>query len=67
MADFEWVFLDGSIVRAHQHSTGVATESSKQIGKSRGGNSMKLIPSFVIKDMAANLSVFLLRNKAEKQ
>ena len=24
MADFEWVFLDGSIVRAHQHSTGAA-------------------------------------------
>ena len=25
MADFEWVFLDGSIVRAPQHSTGAAT------------------------------------------
>ena len=43
MADFEWVFLDGSIVRAHQHSTGAATESSEQIGKSRGGNSTKRI------------------------
>ena len=42
MADFEWVFLDGSIVRAHQHSTGAATESSEQIGKSRGGNSTKI-------------------------
>ena len=29
MADFEWVFLDGSIVEAHQHSTGAATESSE--------------------------------------
>jgi len=26
MADFEWVFLDGSIVRAHQHSSGAATQ-----------------------------------------
>ncbi len=42
MADFEWVFLDGSIVRAHQHSTGATTESSEQIGKSRGGNSTKI-------------------------
>ena len=42
MADFEWVFIDGSIVRAHQNSTGAATESSEQIGKSRGGNSTKI-------------------------
>ncbi|HIF9456475.1 TPA: IS5 family transposase [Photobacterium damselae] len=42
MTDFEWVFLDGSIIRAHQHSTGAATESSEQIGKSRGGNSTKI-------------------------
>ena len=42
IADFEWVFLDGSIVRAHQHSTGAATSSSEQIGKSRGGNTTKI-------------------------
>ena len=42
MADFEWVFLDGSIVRAHQHSTGAATPQSESIGKSRGGNSTKI-------------------------
>ncbi|MEI8671615.1 IS5 family transposase [Vibrio sp. SA48] len=42
MADFEWVFLDGSIVRAHQHSTGAATPDSECIGKSRGGNSTKI-------------------------
>ncbi len=41
-SDFDWVFLDGSIVRAHQHSTGAATKSSEQIGKSRGGNSTKI-------------------------
>lgn len=42
IADFEWGFLNGSIVRAHQHSTGAATDSSEQIGKSRGGNSTKI-------------------------
>ena len=42
MADLEWVFIDGSIIRAHQHSTGAATSSHEQIGKSRGGNSTKI-------------------------
>ncbi|WP_141671379.1 IS5 family transposase, partial [Gilliamella sp. Gris1-4] len=42
LADFEWVFLDGSIIRAHQHSTGAATEYSEQIGQSCGGNSTKI-------------------------
>ena len=42
IADFEWVFLDGSTVRAHQHSSGAETEYSEQIGKSRGGNSTKI-------------------------
>ena len=40
--DFEWVFADGSIVRAHQHSTGAATSDSECIGKSRGGNTTKI-------------------------
>ncbi|CZF85606.1 Transposase DDE domain protein [Grimontia marina] len=42
MADFEWVFLDGSIVRAHQHSTVAASSVTEQIGKSRGGNTTKI-------------------------
>lgn len=42
LSDYDWVFLDGSIVRAHQHSTGAATDNSEQIGKSRGGNSTKI-------------------------
>lgn len=41
-ADFEWVFIDGSIVRAHQHSSGAASTESECIGKSRGGNSTKI-------------------------
>ena len=41
-ADTEWEFIDGSIVKAHQHSTGAATEDSEAIGKSRGGNTTKI-------------------------
>lgn len=40
--DSEWLFIDGSIIRAHQHSTGAATDSNEAIGKSRGGNSTKI-------------------------
>ena len=34
----EWKFIDGSIVRAHQHSSGAARVDNKAIGKSVGGN-----------------------------
>jgi transposase len=40
--DMDWLFIDGSIVRAHQHSTGAATDNHESIGKSRGGNSTKI-------------------------
>ena len=40
--DSEWLFIDGSIIRAHQHSTGAATDNDEAIGKSRGGNSTKI-------------------------
>jgi transposase len=36
-ADTDWLFIDGSIVRAHQHSTGAATAENESIGKSRVG------------------------------
>jgi transposase len=32
--DLEWTFLDGSIVKAHQHSCGAAHEQETAIGKS---------------------------------
>jgi len=38
-ADKEWVFIDGSHVRAHQHSAGIKDQS---ISKSIGGNSSKI-------------------------
>lgn len=40
--DLEWEFIDGSIVRAHQHSSGAAGEASQAIGKSVGGNTTKI-------------------------
>ncbi|WDE10122.1 IS5 family transposase [Thalassomonas haliotis] len=41
-SDVEWLFLDGTIVRAHQHSSGAASKDNQAIGKSRGGNSTKI-------------------------
>ena len=40
--DSEWLFIDGSIVKAHQDSAGAVGESDEAIGKSRGGNSTKI-------------------------
>jgi len=42
LSDYDWVFADGSIVKAHQHSAGAATQDNECIGKSRGGNSTKI-------------------------
>lgn len=41
-SDYDWVFADGSIVKAHQHSSGAVTQDSECIGKSRGGNSTEI-------------------------
>ena len=40
--DTEWVFLDSSVVRAHQHSHGAAKGGDEAIGSSRGGRSTKV-------------------------
>ncbi|CDH03894.1 transposase (fragment) [Xenorhabdus bovienii str. feltiae Moldova] len=40
--DTEWLFIDGSIVRAHQHSSGAASVEDEAMGKSRGGLSTKI-------------------------
>jgi len=40
--DLEWVFIDGSILKAHQHSSGAATEQETAIGKSVAGNTTKI-------------------------
>ena len=40
--DLEWVFIDGSIVKAHQHSVGAANTEDQGIGKSVAGNTTKI-------------------------
>jgi len=40
--DLEWEFIDGSIVEAHQHSAGAASDDNQAIGKSVAGNTTKI-------------------------
>lgn len=40
--DLEWNFVDGSIVKAHQHSASAAGGGDQGIGKSRGGLTTKI-------------------------
>ncbi len=40
--DLEWEFIDGSIVKAHQHSSGAVSEENEGIGKSVAGNTTKI-------------------------
>jgi transposase len=38
----EWEFIDGTIVKAHQHSTGAASDGDEAIGKPVAGNTTKI-------------------------
>ena len=40
--DQEWVFFDGSYIRAHQHASGARHGEERAIGRSRGGNTTKI-------------------------
>ena len=40
--DLQWEFIDGSIVKAHQHSTGAVGKENQAIGKSVAGNTTKI-------------------------
>ncbi len=40
--DLEWGFIDGSYVKAHQHSAGAAGQEDQAIGMSRGGKTSKI-------------------------
>ena len=40
--DLEWEFVDGSIVKAHQHSAGAAGGENQAIGQSVAGNTTKM-------------------------
>ena len=41
-SDAEWLFIDGSIVKAHQDSCGATSNEDEAIGKSVAGNSTKI-------------------------
>ena len=41
-SDHEWTFIDGTIVKAHQHSSGAQKGSESAIGKSVAGNTTKI-------------------------
>jgi hypothetical protein len=40
--DLEWVFIDGSYIKAHQHSAGTAGNDCEAIGISRAGRTSKI-------------------------
>ena len=40
--DTEWIFIDGSYAKAHQHSARAVSDSDESIGKSRAGNTTKI-------------------------
>lgn len=40
--DLEWEFIDGSIVKAHQHSAGLPNKEAQAIGRSVAGNTTKI-------------------------
>ncbi len=40
--DCEWEFIDGSYIKAHQHSAGAVGKKPQAIGKSRAGNTTKI-------------------------
>ena len=57
-ADFEYVIVDGTIVRVHQHGTGAKGGTQNQaIGRSRGGLTTKIV---ALVDALGNLVRFVL-------
>ena len=40
--ELEWVFIDGSIVKAHQHGSGAVDAQETAIGQSVAGNTTKI-------------------------
>ncbi|MBD1581588.1 IS5 family transposase [Pseudoalteromonas sp. S16_S37] len=42
LSDPEWLFVDGSIVKAHQDSSGACSNNDEAVGKSVAGNTTKI-------------------------
>jgi hypothetical protein len=43
--DTDWLFIDGSIIRAHRHSTGAASNENEAIGKA----AVETPPKFILR------------------
>lgn len=56
LSDYEWVFADGSIVKAHQYSAGAATPDSECIGKAVETTQLRFIWSLIVVDCQFILS-----------
>lgn len=56
-ADLEWVFIDGSYVKAHQHACNIANKEEQGIGKSVGGNTTKI---HLVVDACGNAVDFII-------
>ena len=56
-ADAEWVFIDGSYVKAHQYACHVAHKTEQGIGKSVDGNTTKI---HLMVDACGNLVDFII-------
>jgi hypothetical protein len=61
--DLEWEFIDGSIVKAHQHSSGAAYEQESAIGKSVAGNTTKIHMAVDSCGLPSISCSFLTKNK----
>jgi transposase len=55
LSDNEWIFIDGSIVKAHQHSTGACTLEHEGIGKSVAATRPKFIWRLIVVDFPSIL------------
>ncbi len=56
-SDKGWLFIDGSIVRAHQHSAEAASNNDEVIGKSYGGHSTKIYLIVDSYDLSVNFKL----------
>ncbi|SUO97127.1 Uncharacterised protein [Suttonella ornithocola] len=52
--DGEWLFIDSSVVKVHQHSFGAASQQYEALGKSVAGNSSKI---HLVADTCSNLVI----------
>ncbi len=58
--DFEYVPIDGTVVKVHRHGTGAKGTQNQAIGKSRGGLTTKTTKLVALVDARGNIARFVL-------